>query len=747
VVEAIQNFIHRGRFSTRLMIGYVLLVVATTLSAGLPATWITTSQLDAQSWAGVRNAQRATLSLLQAGRTRLDDLALLLAERPTLRTLVERGDRTALAEYIADFKQQGRVDLLLVCAGATPLAGDVSPGRCAAPPSAGFTQLDGRPALWVQRPVEGTDAAAIAIQYLDDTDVGELAATTGADLSLLDPMGNRLASSLPLAARPPWPGAAALATYTTAQGDDLRRTETIAGEPYISLAAPLINPDGTIPLFVETALPVGELRRTEARALWFLLASTGVVTLLSLLLGVVYIRWFTRPLQQLTDTAEAIAVGRLSAPVPTFQAPQEVATLARALAAGQASQLAALAERSQARDWLINLIQSLVEGVVTYDQNGRVLFFSQGAETVTGWSSAAASGRTLDELFPTPAHEGAFSRVLPAPGQRRRVEVRHRDGRLLTLAVTGAQLALPSGDGAVPGTGGQSALVVRDVTGEEALNQMHGYFLGNLTHEFQTPLSTLNASLELLLDAADELTPGDLRTLLKPAQLSLLGLQNLVNNLLASSAIESGHFSIRLRPTNLHQVIADALHMVQPLFERRGQSFALDETTAVTETPEIQADPARLTLVLVNLLTNAAKYSPSGTVIDMAVDVTADPAGDRAVEPLPARLRIAVADRGPGLPPEARDQLFSRFARFAAPEGDQPTTGIGLFVVKTTVEAHGGRAGAEDRPGGGAIFWIEIPLRPREEPYEDPARRRRPSPLRRPGVHTTPRRLRGRTRL
>jgi signal transduction histidine kinase len=297
--------------------------------------------------------------------------------------------------------------------------------------------------------------------------------------------------------------------------------------------------------------------------------------------------------------------------------------------------------------------------------------------------------------------------------------------------------------GGAPAGSVPNALVVRDVTGEEALGQMHSYFLANLTHEFQTPLSTLSASIELLLDAAGDLSPGELRTLLKPAHLSVLGLQNLVNNLLTSSAIEAGQFTLRLRPTNLHQVIADALRLVQPLFERRRQSFALGEPSDFAGYAEIQADPARLTLALVNLLSNAAKYSPIGAAIDLSIDRTRGPEPESGGD----WLRIAVADRGPGVLPADRARLFHRFARLDAPEGDQQSTGIGLFVVKTTVEAHGGRLGVDDRPGGGAVFWFELPIVLSEEAHEDSGRRRRPSPLRRPGVHTAPRRLRGRTGL
>ena len=172
--------------------------------------------------------------------------------------------------------------------------------------------------------------------------------------------------------------------------------------------------------------------------------------------------------------------------------------------------LEALGERSQARDWLNTLVQSVVEGVITFDRRGRVTFMSQGAEVMTGWSSAEAVGRPINDLLP-PAeatHGDTFLDHLPPAGEKREIETRTRLGKSLVLAATGARMA-PPGDDTV-----QVALVLRDVTEEHALRNLRSFFLANISHEFRTPLSTLSASLELLMDQADDLTADDIRELL-----------------------------------------------------------------------------------------------------------------------------------------------------------------------------------------------------------------------------------------
>ena len=261
--------------------------------------------------------------------------------------------------------------------------------------------------------------------------------------------------------------------------------------------------------------------------------------------------------------------------------------------------------------------------------------------------------------------------------------------RKLVLEITTTALAGTNGQS------GQTALVLRDISEEQLLSNLRSYFLANITHEFRTPLSTFNASIELLMNEAEDLSAAEMRALLKPVHLSLLGLQTLIDNLLESSSIEAGRFVLRKRPVEVKQLIANALQMVQPLVERRQQSITLQEATRL---PTLNADGPRLTQVLINLLTNASKYSPIGEAIELII---------RRAH---GCLHITVADRGPGVPSTELATLFQNFVRANNHAEDQYGVGLGLYVVKTTVEAHHGRVGVETRPDGGSLFWFELPL-------------------------------------
>lgn len=674
--------------STRLFLSFLALILLTTLSAGIPAYLLTRAQLERQAWSQVDGAQRATRSLLRAEEERLANLAILFAERPTLQRIAQAQNEDDLRRYLTAFRQQSNLDVLIFCDTEGKLiAGNGTPEECSGRPTTGFVLFGDRPALIVNAAVDDEATgqllgSTLAGVWLDNLFLTQLSANTGIEQSVLIRDGRLLATSLPGDAAREMSDEQLTAEHSTEIALD--------NSPYYATYLALEDGEGETNFLLEVALPVADLKTTEIRALVILAGSTGLVAILASLLGIWYVRQLVAPLQQLTEVAERIGTGNLMAAIPLISRPAEVSTLATALHHSQASMLRALDERSQARDWLNALIQSIVEGVVTVDSDGRVTFLSQGAERLSGWTPEEALGKPLDDVFPVTDEEGgAFLDRVPPIGKKRQISVHTRAGKNVVLAVTSAQMTPPGLETT------QLALVLRDVTEEEALRHLRAYFLANISHEFLTPLSTLNASMELMLDPDEALSTEEMRQLLKPSHVSLRALQTLVNNLLESSSIEAGQFTLYRQPTDPNQVLEDALRIVSPLLKRRHQQLVVGETGLLQT---IEADPARLTQVLVNLLVNASKYSPPGKPIDVELSQQRK------------TLRVSVADRGPGIPPAERANIFRRFVRRETGDGRQYGVGLGLFVVKATITAHGGRVGVDDRPGGGSIFWFELPL-------------------------------------
>jgi len=337
-----------------------------------------------------------------------------------------------------------------------------------------------------------------------------------------------------------------------------------------------------------------------------------------------------------------------------------------------------------------DLLQSVQEGIALLDAEGLVTFFNHSAGRITGWGEQEAIGKPIEEILRPAVGKGRFLDQLTSSERMPLMNVVNRQGEEITLALTCASLLSPA---SLPS---KTVLVFRDVTEEDAAQRLRSYFLANISHEFRTPLSALKASVELLLEEIEDLSKAETIELVKSLHFSVTGLQTLIDNLLESVSIEAGRFHIRRRPTDLHTLAADAHQLMQPLLERRNQQLLADIPADI---PIAEVDPMRLTQVLVNLISNASKYGPMDKPIELRVRLESE-----------NMLRVSVSDQGSGIAVADRENVFRRFIRLDEKEKAQFGVGLGLSVVKTIVESHGGRVGLEERPGGGSTFWFTLPL-------------------------------------
>jgi K+-sensing histidine kinase KdpD len=221
--------------------------------------------------------------------------------------------------------------------------------------------------------------------------------------------------------------------------------------------------------------------------------------------------------------------------------------------------------------------------------------------------------------------------------------------------------------------------VIRDETEVEASRRLRDTILSTISHEFRTPLSAQLASLELLIEQLPTLSLDQIRQLVLSLQRGTTRLTYLIDNLLESARIEAGQLAIRRRTIALDGVLEDALEMMRPLLFQREQEVDLDLPYPM---PPVSGDATRLIQVFVNLLANASKFAPVGSTIGIGGEVVAH------------SVTVWVDDEGPGMPPGAADTLFSRFVRSRADEPEQSGVGLGLWIVQSIVERHGGRVAA-----------------------------------------------------
>jgi PAS domain S-box-containing protein len=681
--------------SSRLILGFVAAIIVTTIAAGVPAYWVISRELEQEAQARLNNGVLITEVLLDAEKTRLVNLASLTSQRPTLRKLLRERDINALVDYIQAYRASVDLDVFLLCDNqGLPILGDdpVCPwGEPPTSPRVTFHLLPtDTPAFLAGLEIMDESTAEVlgyvtVGNYYDDVFADQLSSQTGFKQSLIL-NGTRVVTTID--GSPESLDSETIQSVT--ENSSIEVTElTLGGERFLTALLPLEDWFGEVVALAEVGLSVNSVVAAQHRALLTLNVSTLVIIAVVSLLGLLFAQRLTAPLNELTEAANKISQGDYSTPIPSPADPMEIATLARALEESRASTHRYLRDLSQEKAWSETLIESIKEGILTINAQGLITSFSQGAERITGWQRAEALNAAIDEILPLAEFNGSFVDHIPASGIKQQVNVFTKKERPISLAVTAAKISTPKGEE-------EQVLVLQDVTQEEALQNLRSYFLANISHEFRTPLSALNASVELLLEELEDLSQAEIGNLLNSIHMSVSGLQTLIDNLLESLSIEAGRFRIRRRRTDFNEILLEAVRVMKPLLERRQQTLSLDQPDRLLR---INADPTRLTQVLVNLLSNASKYGPLGKPIDVSLE-----------EIDGHQLKVSVADCGPGIPTDERENLFSRFIRLDTQDNTQYGIGLGLSVVKAIVEEHSGTVGVEERPGGGSIFWFTIPL-------------------------------------
>lgn len=240
------------------------------------------------------------------------------------------------------------------------------------------------------------------------------------------------------------------------------------------------------------------------------------------------------------------------------------------------------------------------------------------------------------------------------------------------------------------------------------LEQMKDEFLSTAAHELRTPLTSITMSAGLAHEQIQQLVsanPAQIdKRLVNLISLILEGsarMHALVNDLLDLTRLEQGRAMLAFDEIDLRDVVKESVAATMPLFESKGQTLAmrLPETYC-----GVRGDSRRLEQAVVNLLSNASKYSPGGSQAEIRVvrSSGADTAGE---------CKIMVRDSGPGVPVDEQETVFERFYRSSIHRQDRtPSTGLGLPITRQIVELHGGRAWVESAQGGGSLFAIALPL-------------------------------------
>lgn len=262
-----------------------------------------------------------------------------------------------------------------------------------------------------------------------------------------------------------------------------------------------------------------------------------------------------------------------------------------------------------------------------------------------------------------------------------------------TVVTFGAK-RLPLKVAAVPIKGGGDwavLLMLTDLTEVQRLDQVRRDFVSNVSHELRTPLASIRALMETIEDGGIE-NAETMAAFLGRIRQQVERMTALVNELLDLSRIESGAIELRPEPVALAELVREAASLLRPRLDARDIRVEVEGSPGI----ELEADRPSLLRIVTNLLDNAAKFGPPGSVVHVAV---------RDEGPLAA---LSVRDEGPGIAQQELSRVFERFFKGEATSGGGGS-GLGLAIVKHLARAHGGTAEATSPPGEGATFTVRLP--------------------------------------
>jgi len=332
--------------------------------------------------------------------------------------------------------------------------------------------------------------------------------------------------------------------------------------------------------------------------------------------------------------------------------------------------------------------------VLELDGSGTVQEINHAAEILFGYASSELIGGPVTRLVLPKFHaefESQWQRLVATrePIAGLKVKNPRRDG--LTIVCDWTVTPLVNPEGTLISVIAQG----RDITAQLEAERLKKEFTSTLSHELRTPLTSIIGSLQLINAGVLGEVPKDVTELTDVAERNGQRLLDLINDILDIEKIESGKLTLAPEVIRVDELVREAVVLNKGFGDRFKVRF---EPRGALSEARVNADRKRLLQVMTNLLSNAAKFSPEGDVVEISA------------ESRDGSLRIGVHDRGPGIPEGFRSRMFGRFNQADSTTSRQKGgTGLGLAICKRLIEMMQGHIGFEDRPGGGTTFWFELP--------------------------------------
>ena len=361
------------------------------------------------------------------------------------------------------------------------------------------------------------------------------------------------------------------------------------------------------------------------------------------------------------------------------------------------------ADISHGRDQLEAVINSVSEGIVMIDAQGRVLLANKSSEALTGLSAPELIDRNLSDLSQKTLGllgytEKDIHTLLASMDQR---TAQPGPTTIYQVGNGKPERFLERSSLPVWGVGGRAIgwlIVLRDITQQRQIDEDRELITETLIHDLRSPLSAVLGALDVIEEGDSSPTGGGelIGQALSVARRAARRVLAMVESLLDIARMESGDMEIDLQDTHLKPVVEGVVSELLPQANDYGVILRVE---IPSDLPQVHADRAKITRVVSNILDNAIKFTPSGGQVLVACHPTSG-----------EMLALEISDSGPGIPEEFREKIFEPFSQVPEQRGRRRGSGLGLTFCKLAVEAHGGRIWVQESPGGGSIFTFTLPI-------------------------------------
>ena len=455
-------------------------------------------------------------------------------------------------------------------------------------------------------------------------------------------------------------------------GSSTRMSRT-TGTELLYVAAPV--PGGA----VRMAYPLSAIRDANHHIRRDLIEGSALAALLAMLLAFVATQSIGRRLMRITDFAERVAAGDLSARIEE-ESSDEIAHVASALDKTARKLEGGFRALENSRQTLETLLNSMQEAVLAVAEDGRVLWANERMERLL------PSGIRLGEPLVQSVRDPEILRAMEDALGRRDVTVARAakifSGRIFDVT-------------AAPMPGGGAVAVLHDQTEIERVEKTRRDFIANVSHELRTPLTSIQGYSETLLDNNN--VPEHAREFIEIIRKNATRMARLTEDLLVLARVESGEQNFKFQLTSPRELLDDAVQTFADLAASRGVELSLMNTAS----SPVSVDRDAIQQVFSNLIDNALKYGHTGKKVLVGACESEE------------GVQFYVRDFGAGIPSDHLPRLFERFYRVdKARSRESGGTGLGLAIAKHVVRAHGGTIKAESELNHGSTFCFTLPRQP-----------------------------------